>query len=105
MVPQSDNYYIAEGFGVVVEHCEDATPTLKTPAIDDILEVHRLKVPDPYTDGRMPVYLEAAEIVSGKLKKDGICVRGTGTGPFSLASHLMGTETFSSSCRWLSGRR
>lgn len=94
VVPQSDNYYIAEGFGVVIEFFKDATPTLKMPVIDDILEVYRLKVPDPYVDGRMSVYLEAAEILSGKLKKDGICVRGTGTGPFSLASHLMGTENF-----------
>ncbi len=94
VVAQSDNYYIAEGFGTVVEFFKDSTPALKKPAIDDILEVYRLKVPDPYADGRMPVYLEATEILSGKLKREGICVRGTGTGPFSLASHLMGTENF-----------
>ncbi len=94
VVPQSDNYYIAQGFGATVEFFEDATPTLKEPAIEDILDVYRLKAPDPYVDGRMPVYLEATEILAGKLKRDGVCVRGPGTGPFSLASHLMGTENF-----------
>ena len=32
VVPQSDNYYIAEGFGVEVEHYPDSTPTLRKPA-------------------------------------------------------------------------
>ncbi len=93
LVPQSDNYYIAEGFGVEVDHYADATPTLKTPAIRGLQEIEQLRVPDPQRDGRMPVYLEAirrlVEMTRGEL-----AVRAPGTGPFSLASHLMGTEQF-----------
>jgi uroporphyrinogen decarboxylase len=93
LVAQSDNYYIAEGFGVEVEHYEDSTPTLKTPAVQQLADIERLRVPDPHHDGRMPVYLEAisrlAEMTRGEW-----AVRAPGTGPFSLAGHLMGTEQF-----------
>jgi uroporphyrinogen decarboxylase len=94
VVAQSDNYYIAEGFGVETEIRHDSLPTVKKTVIDDITEVDKLKIPDPYKDGRMPVYLEAINILSDKLKNEGVCVRAPGTGPFSLASHLMGIENF-----------
>jgi uroporphyrinogen decarboxylase len=93
VVPQSDNYYIAEGFGVRVEHHPDSTPTLKQPAIAELEDIHRLRVPNPQTDGRMPVYLEAIHRLSEQLGGE-VAVRAPGTGPFSLASHLLGTERF-----------
>jgi len=93
LVAQSDNYYIAEGFGVEVEHYEDATPTLKTQAVHALQEVDELRVPDPHRDGRMPVYLEAIHRLV-EMTRGEAAVRAPGTGPFSLASHLMGTEQF-----------
>lgn len=93
VVAQSDNYYIAEGFGAEVEHYHDGTPTLKTPAVRGLEDLGTLRVPDPHKDGRMPVYLEAigrlAEWTRGE-----VAIRAPGTGPFSLASHLMGAEKF-----------
>ena len=41
----------------------------------------------------MPVYLEAIQLLSSRLCGEAL-VRAPGTGPFSLASHLMGTEEF-----------
>ena len=41
----------------------------------------------------MPVYLEAIRRLVA-LTRDRVAVRAPGTGPFSLASHLMGTEQF-----------
>lgn len=93
LVPQSDNYYIAEGFGVEVEHYDDATPTLKTPAVQELSGTNALRVPDPQRDGRMPVYLEAIRLLA-EMTHGELAVRAPGTGPFSLASHLMGTEQF-----------
>lgn len=93
VVAQSDNYYIAEGFGVEVEHYEDATPTLKTPVLRELADIERLRVPDPQRDGRMPVYLEAIRRL-GELTHGEVAVRAPGTGPFSLAGHLMGAENF-----------
>ena len=93
VVAQSDNYYIAEGFGVQVDHYKDSTPTHKQAAVSELEEITCLKVPDPATDGRMPIYLEAirrlADMTGGQ-----VAVRAPGTGPFSLASHLIGTERF-----------
>ena len=93
VVAQSDNYYIAEGFGVKVEHYEDATPTFKAPAIEALAEVGRVRLPDPTRDGRMPVYLEAIQRLS-EMTRGQVAVRAPGTGPFSLASHILGTERF-----------
>jgi len=93
VVPQSDNYYIAEGFGVLIQHHDDSTPTLKTPAVAGLEDIGRLRVPDPAKDGRMPVYLEAIRRLV-ELTRGEVAVRAPGTGPFSLASHLLGTESF-----------
>ncbi len=93
VVAQSDNYYIAEGFGVQVEHYEDATPTLRIPAIRALGEIEKLQLPDPRRDGRMPVYLEAIRLLAEMTRRE-VAVRAPGTGPFSLASHLLGTEQF-----------
>jgi uroporphyrinogen decarboxylase len=93
LVAQSDGYYIAEGFGVEVEHYDDATPTLKTPAVRELQDVFGLKVPDPQKAGRMPVYLDAIHRLA-EMSHGQVAVRAPGTGPFSLASHVMGTEQF-----------
>jgi uroporphyrinogen decarboxylase len=92
-VAQSDNYYIAEGFGVQVDHYEDSTPTLRTPAVTELEDIGKLRVPDPQKDGRMPVYLEAIRLLA-KATRGAVAVRAPGTGPFSLASHVLGTESF-----------
>ncbi|MDD4797089.1 MAG: uroporphyrinogen decarboxylase family protein [Eubacteriales bacterium] len=88
---QSDNYYIAEGFGMQADYHENSTPTCRRVALADLSDVAKLKVPDPYTQGRMHVYLEATERIAGKLK-DSVIIRSPGTGPFSLAGHLLGVE-------------
>jgi uroporphyrinogen decarboxylase len=93
VVAQSDNYYIAEGFGVEVEHYEDATPTLRTPAVRELGDIERLRVPDPRKNGRMPVYLEAIRRLAERTRGE-VAVHAPGTGPFSLAAHLMGTVDF-----------
>jgi hypothetical protein len=51
--PDTDNYYLAEGFGckTIIHH--DEIPTLVKPAIDRFEQAFDLKVPDPYRDGRM----------------------------------------------------
>ena len=94
VVAQSDNYYIAEGFGCEINQPHDTTPNLTKAAVATLDEVDSLKVPDPYVDGRMPVYLEALSQLKHHFG-DEVAVRGPGTGPFSLASYLMGgTEEF-----------
>ena len=90
---QSDNYYIAEGFGMQAQYHKNSTPTWLKPAITSLDNVARLRVPDPYQDGRMNVYIEATRAISHRLKGK-VAIRSAGTGPFSLAGHLLGVEPF-----------
>ena len=92
VVPQSDNYYIAEGMGTVTDSLPNETPYVVRNAIANLSEVSCLTIPDPQKDGRMPVYLEAVSILRGKLSGQHVAIRSGGTGPFSLACHLIGTE-------------
>lgn len=91
--PQSDNYYIAEGFGVKTRIVEDSTPAVIERPIKSLDDVSKLQVPDPCRDGRMPVFLEATERLADAVG-DKVVVRCPGTGPFSLAGHLMGVAEF-----------
>ncbi len=93
VVAQSDNYYIAEGFGLQVEHHPDSTPTASTLPVGELADIEKLRVPDPRTAGRMPVYLDAIARLARHFRGQ-VAVRAPGTGPFSLAGHLMGTERF-----------
>ncbi len=89
VVAQSDGYYIAEGFGCEINQPYNLTPNLVKPAVFSLDEIEKLQVPDPYKDGRMPVYLEALSLLKDHFKGE-VALRGPGTGPFSLASYLMG---------------
>jgi uroporphyrinogen decarboxylase len=89
----SDNYYIAEGFGCVTEHPRDETPHLARPPLERIGDVYDLRVPDPLTDGRMPVMLEATKLVRAAVGDD-VAIRTPGTGPFALASYFIDTQNF-----------
>ena len=91
--PDSDNYYLAEGFGCRTEIHPDALPTLIQPAIAEFEQAFDLPLPDPTRDGRMPVILEAIEAIHARVG-DEVCIRVPGTGPFSVASSLVGVERF-----------
>jgi MtaA/CmuA family methyltransferase len=93
VIVQSDNYYMAEAFGCRIRFQDDALPDLEVPAIDGIAGISTLKPVDPGKDGRMHVYLEAIRILKDRLL-DEVAIRACGTGPFVLAGHLMGLETF-----------
>jgi uroporphyrinogen decarboxylase len=89
----SDNYYIAEGFGCQAEIPEDEIPHLARPAVEKLEDVYSLQVPNPLTDGRMPVMLEATRRVRAAVG-DSVAIRTPGTGPFALASYFIGTQNF-----------
>ncbi|NWF70034.1 MAG: uroporphyrinogen decarboxylase family protein [Chloroflexi bacterium] len=89
----SDNYYIAAGFGCKIGTPDDEIPHLEEPAVENLADVYKLKVPNPLTDGRMPVMLDAARRVRAALG-DTIALRTPGTGPFALASYFIGTQNW-----------
>jgi uroporphyrinogen decarboxylase len=91
--PDSDNYYLAEGFGCRAHIPVDDIPSLAQPAVEGLEQVFDLEVPDPYRDGRMPVILEAIERIHDQVG-DEVPIRVPGTGPFAVASYLVGVERF-----------
>lgn len=91
--PDSDNYYLAEGFGCRAYIPEDNFPSLAQPALDRFEQVFDLQVPDPHRDGRMPVILEAIERIHDQVG-DEVTIRVPGTGPFAVAAYLVGVERF-----------
>jgi uroporphyrinogen decarboxylase len=90
----SDNFYIAEGFGCRTTRNTDELPALVRPAVECFNHLYDLEIPDPETDGRMPLMLEAIRRVRENVGNQ-VAIRSPGTGPFALASYLLGTE------RWL----
>lgn len=93
VVTAADTYYITQAFGMELDFYENALPTVKKLPLERLRDVNRLKIPNPHSDGRMPVYIEAVSLLSEKLGKN-VAIRGTGTGPFSIAAYLIGTQTF-----------
>lgn len=87
----ADNFYIAEGFGCETTHDETELPALVKPAVDSLSDVFELQALKPDADGRMPVMLEAIRMAR-RAVGDEIAVRSPGTGPFALASYLIGSQ-------------
>lgn len=93
LFPDADNYYLAEAFGCVAAFPDDDFPSLIRPALESPQQVFDLEVPNPYRDGRMPVYLEATQRIAQAVGDQAV-VRVPGTGPFAVASYLIGSEAF-----------
>ncbi|NQV05174.1 uroporphyrinogen decarboxylase family protein [bacterium] len=91
--PDCDNYYLAEGFGCRSAFRDDEIASLEHPAVEGFDDVFDLEVPDPTRDGRMPVVLEAISRIRTTLGPD-VVIRAPGTGPFALASYLVGIDSF-----------
>jgi uroporphyrinogen decarboxylase len=85
----------AEALGCKVVYFDDsnAIPGISAPLIEGPADLGRLGVPDPERDGRMPLYLEVAERIFPELGAEMI-VRGAVSGPYSMASTLLGPEKF-----------
>ncbi len=82
----------AEALGCQVRFFENTdVPAISEPILESPGDVERLKVPNPETDGRMPLFLSVAEKLAGELGQD-VVIRGALSGPFSLASELLGME-------------
>lgn len=88
-----DFYGLAEAMGAKLEIPEGGIPQLAEPAIYSYSEISRLKPVDAERDGRLPLYLEALEIIKesiGSLVPVGTEVGG----PFTTAALLRGPEGF-----------
>lgn len=71
----------------------DSTPFVEGPAVSNPEDLDRLRIPNPWSDGRLPLFLEAAELVLCETR-DEVVITMTTAGPFTTAAHLYGTERF-----------
>jgi uroporphyrinogen decarboxylase len=93
LVVGCDVYNIeAEAAGCEVRFPEtNDVPSIVERAIEPGGDVAKLRVPDPRTDGRMPVCLEAGQRIQARFGRDMI-IRGALSAPFSIACELAGAE-------------
>lgn len=84
----------AEAMGCPVTYFEDNTvPAIVEPFIRGPEDMARLRLPDPERDARMPVYLEVAQALGSELGAE-MVLRGAVTGPYSMASAMVGSQNF-----------
>ncbi len=81
----------AEALGCEINYDNGlGVPTIKTRILNET-NLKDLKIPDPRNDGRMPIILEATRRIQNKFGNEVMVCAGV-SGPFSLASSLMGDE-------------
>ncbi len=83
---------IAEAMGAGIRFSDKERPQVSSPAANSLKEAAGLEPPEPESDGRLPLYLEAMErlqdLVGGAVRV------GSGvSGPFTTACLVRGTDT------------
>jgi uroporphyrinogen decarboxylase len=83
----------AEAIGCRVAYFKDSSdcPGILAPLLRGPDDLHKLAVPEPETDGRMPLHLDVAEALARE-HVGTMYIRGAVTGPWTLAIQLVGTE-------------
>lgn len=83
---------VAEAMGTKLFFPLDDAPWVDIPLVQNPGDVEKVKVADPWKDGRLPVYLEAARHVISEIG-DRVFVGCIFAAPFTTAAHLRGTES------------
>jgi MtaA/CmuA family methyltransferase len=89
-----DTALLAEAMGAKSEHCDNEPARVVAPAIQSLDEVDRLKVADPAVDGRLPVLVEATQLVAERVGAEVAIRAGADQGPFDLACLVFGIDSF-----------
>ncbi|HOJ92494.1 MAG TPA: uroporphyrinogen decarboxylase family protein [Dictyoglomaceae bacterium] len=86
------------GFGSKIVFSDNSTPNIQPiiESADDLPDfLKKNKVPNPKTDGLMPLVLEFYKYVEPKINKMGEKIKIVAArGPFAIASHIMGVTEF-----------
>ena len=82
----------AEACGCHVHFEDDKLPSVTSTLVTSIEDIAKLNVPDPYRDGRMPVFLETMRRLAKNLTLIKIAEI---SGPFTLATSLGGSTLYS----------
>jgi uroporphyrinogen decarboxylase len=89
-----DDASLAEACGAKVIYRDDEPAVVDESdlAVKDLGEVENLKLPDPWRDGRLPVWLEATQRLVERIGSYAFVMGRADQGPFSLACLLRGPQ-------------
>jgi uroporphyrinogen decarboxylase len=92
----ADTWVSAQAMGARVGSTDAGQPWggLDPPLIQKAADINLIRKPDPGTQGRYPLMLEALRIIVEKLGKEAFVVGCFDQYPFSLASQLLGINEF-----------
>ena len=94
LILENGTVALAEACGCSIQYLADSAPVLIKPAIESLDELDRLVVPDPYKAHLLAENLKATRIVSREIGGQVAIMGRADQGPFSLASMLLGIDTF-----------
>ncbi len=96
IVVDVDDATLAEACGAKIKFREDDVAVVDEaePLLKDLKAVGDLRLPDPQKDGRLPVWLEATQILREKLGGEVFLMGRADQGPFDLACLLRGAQNF-----------
>jgi MtaA/CmuA family methyltransferase len=91
-----DDATLAEACGAKVHYRDDEPAVVdeSAPVVRDLRDVDSLKLPDPWTAGRLPVWLEATQCLIRRVGKETFVMGRADQGPFTLACLLRGAQQF-----------
>lgn len=84
---------MAEAMGSRIAYPADGISFVAQPALSQVKEIKQLPEIDPEQDSKLPLYLEALQILREKIG-DQVEVAGHLAGPFSVALALVGSQRF-----------
>ncbi|MEI7904399.1 MAG: uroporphyrinogen decarboxylase family protein, partial [Candidatus Firestonebacteria bacterium] len=79
----------AEAMGARTRQPEKGLPAVTEHLLEDLANFKKMKVPDPYKDGRMPLFIEAVRQVQKAIGSEAVVI-ATVRGPFITAGQLRG---------------
>ena len=84
-----------EALGAEVNYfpASEKIPSIEESLVTNEEDLDTLQIPDPQKDGRMPMFINAADRINKKVGKK-VPVNGTITGPFTLAAKMRGFENY-----------
>jgi uroporphyrinogen decarboxylase len=85
-----DTMMEAEAAGAELEFPEDGMPRVRKYILSQKSALGSLKLPNPESSGRFPLYIQACKIASKTIKESTLI--GTVTGPWTMATGLRGAQ-------------
>lgn len=94
LVLENGTAALAQACGCKVEYLQDSAPVAVGSVIHSLDELDKLVMPDPYTAHPLAENLKLTRIVANEIGQQAFIMGRADQGPFSLASMLLGMETF-----------